>query len=239
MESFVRRAISSVEEFHRVFGHPINVGFPEGVVDRKLLTQRVALINEESRELSDALESRPMEIGLSTMDIQTPFDSQNPVTQAADGLGDLMYVIGGTFVAFGLTPPTTYSFPNTLTAGFPSINIDLATPKDVESYANDCLLTVLKLARVLFTRSGSSMENFYRIFDYIHSNNMSKLCSSVERAEVTIKNYCDQGISAGYRESLIPGKYTVYNLNTGKILKSIDWVEPDFSKILEASFNEI
>lgn len=76
-------------------------------------------------------------------------------------------------------------------------------------------------------------------FKIVHESNMSKLCSSEKEAIKTMEYY--KSISKGgkgyydspaYRESNTPGKWIVFNKNTSKILKNINYKPADFSSIL-------
>jgi predicted HAD superfamily Cof-like phosphohydrolase len=73
--------------------------------------------------------------------------------------------------------------------------------------------------------------NVDEVFDIIHKSNMSKLCSNEEEAKQTVKLYGEKEIKANYKKSdVIEGKWIVYNEDTGKILKSINYTKPDLSK---------
>lgn len=72
-------AIAAVEEFHKTFGLIIN---SEPTFNKSLSDFRVRLINEEKKELDDALE-------------------ENDPVETLDALCDLQYVLSGAIVALG------------------------------------------------------------------------------------------------------------------------------------------
>lgn len=74
-------ALSQVSEFHRLFRHP--VGEEPGLPDANRCQLRVNLLQEELRELQEALE-------------------QGNLVEAADALCDLQYVLSGAIHEFGL-----------------------------------------------------------------------------------------------------------------------------------------
>lgn len=75
-----------------------------------------------------------------------------------------------------------------------------------------------------------------KAFDIVHNSNMSKLCKTLDEAEKTVeyyKNNNDKYDSPTYRLSDDKKNYIVYNKNTRKILKSIEYNPADFTKIIE------
>lgn len=71
----------------------------------------------------------------------------------------------------------------------------------------------------------------------VHDSNMSKLCNNEAEAQQTVswyKNEYDEGRlnydTPSYRVDSSSGKYIVYNSNTGKILKNINYNAVNFSK---------
>lgn len=75
--------------------------------------------------------------------------------------------------------------------------------------------------------------------DIVNNSNMSKSCSSEEQAKETVEwyvkhpKYSKLYDSPAYRKSDNGDYWVVYNKSTGKILKSIDWIEADFKEILD------
>ena len=78
-------------------------------------------------------------------------------------------------------------------------------------------------------------------FDMVHSSNMSKSCNNEELAIKTVEDYqqkYDTGNSPydspAYRFDEESGLYIVYNKNTGKILKSIEYNAVNFDSIVDS-----
>ena len=76
-----------------------------------------------------------------------------------------------------------------------------------------------------------------KAFNLVHESNMSKLCSTEQEAKDTVKWYLDNKDTTGYdspdyRKSNDNTKWVVFNKNTGKILKSINYNPVEFSSIL-------
>ena len=78
-------------------------------------------------------------------------------------------------------------------------------------------------------------------FDMVHSSNMSKSCNNEELAIRTVEDYqkkYDAGNSPydspAYRFDEESGLYIVYNKNTGKILKSIEYNAVNFDSIVDS-----
>ena len=76
-----------------------------------------------------------------------------------------------------------------------------------------------------------------KAFDIVHRSNMSKLCVSEEEAKETVQWYEDNKETTGYDSPAYrkseDGKYwVVFNKNTGKILKSINYTPANFKTIL-------
>lgn len=74
-----------------------------------------------------------------------------------------------------------------------------------------------------------------RAFDIVHQSNMSKLCKTKQEAKKTVKwykeNMSHRYDSPGYRLAYDQTNWVVFNKSTGKPLKSINWVEPDFTSL--------
>lgn len=75
--------LSLVRDFHQAFGHPIKSNMAFGLADEKTNALRLSLIEEELRELKQAMD-------------------QNDIVEVADALGDLVYVIYGAALVWGI-----------------------------------------------------------------------------------------------------------------------------------------
>jgi len=75
-----------------------------------------------------------------------------------------------------------------------------------------------------------------KVFDIVHASNMSKLCVSEREAQETVEYYKTQpgfeNVTVQYRESCKKGFYVIYNVATGKILKSINFRLPNFEPLM-------
>ena len=85
---------------------------------------------------------------------------------------------------------------------------------------------------------GSSIgTNLDDAFDIVHNSNMSKLCKTEEEAKQTVEYYHDHKelgyLSPCYRKSTDGKYYVVYNKDTMKILKSINYTPANFSELLK------
>lgn len=77
----MNKYIKDVKEFHEKFGHPVSkeIGFP----DKKTQLLRVELLEEELKELRQAIEDENL-------------------VEVADAFGDIQYVLSGAILCFGL-----------------------------------------------------------------------------------------------------------------------------------------
>lgn len=78
--------------------------------------------------------------------------------------------------------------------------------------------------------------NLDAAFKIVHESNMTKVCRTEQEALDTIEHYKTlQGFettNVGYRPSASGPYYAMYNRDTGKILKSKYFSEPDFTQIM-------
>ena len=78
--------------------------------------------------------------------------------------------------------------------------------------------------------------NLDKAFDIVHKSNMSKLCNSEQEALDTVEFYKDNTSlgydSPAYRPTSDGKYYVVYNANTGKVLKSINYTPANFDSVL-------
>ena len=75
--------------------------------------------------------------------------------------------------------------------------------------------------------------NLDKSFKIVHESNMTKVCNNEQLAKNTVKWYLDNDDrykSPSYRKN--DYGYIVYNKDTGKILKSIQYVPADFEILL-------
>ena len=104
---------------------------------------------------------------------------------------------------------------------------------------NDYVEMVDALADILYVVYGAGCRigmNMDKVFDLVHENNMSKLCSTEKEAKETVEYYLDNKGKLGYDTPsyrLAPDNvhWVVFNESTKKILKSINWKPVDLSEI--------
>ena len=74
-----------------------------------------------------------------------------------------------------------------------------------------------------------------KVFNEVHNSNMSKICTTedeaIESVEWYKKNKKDIYPDPAYRLSSTKQGYVVYNKTSGKVLKNINWKEPDLKDI--------
>lgn len=85
-------ALKAVAEFHVAGGAPVRwAGNEDGPYEQEVRL-RLDLINEEVKELTDAVEAA----------YTGTYEGENPLYDVADALGDIIYVALGTFLSFGI-----------------------------------------------------------------------------------------------------------------------------------------
>ena len=70
-------------------------------------------------------------------------------------------------------------------------------------------------------------------FDIVHNSNMSKICSTEDEAKQTVEWYLkneQRYKTPNYRQSDFG--YTIFNQDSGKILKSINYKKASFTELL-------
>jgi NTP pyrophosphatase (non-canonical NTP hydrolase) len=101
---------------------------------------------------------------------------------------------------------------------------------------NDFIEMTDALADMLYVIYGAGHAlgiDLDKVFAEVHASNMSKLCQTEEEAQLTVENYKKTNTvykNPQYRQS---GNYwTVYDADTSKILKSINFKLPDIKSVL-------
>lgn len=214
-----------VKEFHVQFGHPhpersIYLSPNLANIIHPLMKLRLSLIEEEFNEFLEGYnkESKKMMI---------------------DGLGDLLYVVEGTMVALGiedlLNLVKSISEQYTIDALVTELKNNIMDLKKNYFEMNEITMssTLEFIIYTIFELSLLIGFDLEKAFDIIHQNNMSKLCKTEDEAIKTVDSYRKNPLFSSqiidYRQSNDKKYFVVYNKTTGKILKSINWVEPDLS----------
>lgn len=110
----------------------------------------------------------------------------------------------------------------------------LESEKDNGNFDNviNILVTLLHDTYKLGIFLGINLDNSFKI---VHSSNMSKLCRSEQEAIETVewyKNNDKRYKSPSYRKSENEKYWVVFNKDTGKILKSINYTPANFSSMI-------
>lgn len=95
----------------------------------------------------------------------------------------------------------------------------------------DGLCDLLYVTMGAFTAYGFKPELVEELFDEVQASNMSKVCQSMDEAIATMDKYYESGITT--HPIKVGELYTVVRTIDGKVLKSINWKEPDLKSILE------
>ena len=103
--------------------------------------------------------------------------------------------------------------------------------------ANDIVGVTDALLDIEYFNSGTVFgvgvcKEFIEGFKIVQACNMAKLCSSLDELNETIVKYENAGFTTKYAE-VLPGKYAVYNAETGKVMKSISYVAPNLAQLFK------
>ena len=233
-----------VREFQGAFGLDIrDVPYTTVYTDApRLVRLRNALIREEFEELKQAIREENRK-------------------EMMDALMDILYVVYGTFVSYGVKPrwvsqedyeraiqtyhdkfdeedrvilrtdndtvATKVAKMEVSVSGIEQSDLRLDT---VQVYLNRILELCYILCRPQFF---GRVVNADECFDLVHRSNMSKLCASEEVAKRTVEWYLERpelGYDRpAYRFNESVGLWVVYNVSTGKVLKSVEYHPVEFA----------
>lgn len=97
----------------------------------------------------------------------------------------------------------------------------------------DALADILYVVYGFFGAIGVDAD---KAFDIVHKSNMSKLCSSEDEAKKTVQSYLDDPqkryTTPTYRLSNDKKNFIVYNKETSKILKNVNYFPTEFSSVI-------
>jgi predicted HAD superfamily Cof-like phosphohydrolase len=214
-----------VAEFHKVFQHPIRTN-PDNTVfsDLKLVDLRIKLIKEEFNEFCDAV-------------------SKSDIVEVCDALADMMYVIYGAGLVFGINLDAIFGDcfkvviekkkydPKLFEVKSVEINDIIKSIKNAFNNLCDAVsissMTEVGGALALLLKIIYDAGNFFGIdldeaFDIVHSSNMTKACINETDAKETVEDIKQKGVYKDPKYKLSDnGKYwIVYDASNGKILKS-------------------
>jgi predicted HAD superfamily Cof-like phosphohydrolase len=231
----MQRDYDKVYQFHKTFGIIIShTPCVDVLHDDRRVSLRLRLINEEYEEFCHALH-------------------EHNLVEMIDALADLLYVIYGTCISFGLQIEQQYPQVKNLE----SIN------RNDHFFTNNCLqfvsqmkaeITTLQNAMLSFSFS-ETCDTLKRMlwmtyhcgysimhvdlsvaFDIVHQSNMSKLCltknEAIETVDWYISHEAQRYKEPSYRKSDDGLTWVVYDKSTGKVLKNIHYTPPKLSHLL-------
>lgn len=139
-----------------------------------------------------------------------------------DAIGDLF------FVAVQLE--CMYRKPNYESIVFNSSNIYPGIellPSQEDNYFSGAV-------EVLYNLSKQLNVDLHDLVQEIYNSNMSKLCKDEQTAQETVEEYKKKGVETYYKACTTDSsKYIVYRREDNKVLKSVDFVEPNIQKLLK------
>lgn len=235
-----------VGEFHDVFGHPMLKAPYLDCFEKehRMVPFRISLLKEECDEFKNAL-------------YNTAFDDEKKLVEMADALCDLAYFLFGTGHCLGINIDDLLKEMNLSLAtpgrlhGSGVVNLNVLKTKHhiiesglmrIDQYilwfsaAAGCQdfdgmgKNLGLLAYVTYELGHSLNFNMDQMFREVHRSNMSKVCQTLEDAEVSVEFYNTEG---RYKSPAIRVKgkyYVVYDSATTKILKNHKWNMPDLKQ---------
>jgi hypothetical protein len=240
-------------EFNETFDFPVYPLESQPLVNELKVSQyRFDLIHEEGVE----------EFGIAL--------HNNDYVEMLDAVADHLYVLYGACHTFNMDPDfyirTTYSkLPLNSQDNPTKLIFELFNPKSTiqelhrlnvfyEQMLHQYMIVeknIMKTHIVLMNMIINTYKigfhltpNIDNAFLNVHQSNMSKLCTSIEEAEATVKSY-EEKYKAGsspydtpYYYELKPNLYVVKNKSTGKALKSINYTAASPYKFLFDEFKK-
>lgn len=90
-----------------------------------------------------------------------------------------------------------------------------------------------RVVEILNNLSKQLNVDLHDLVQEIYNSNMSKLCKDEQTAQETVENYKKKGVETYYKVCTTDSsKYIIYRNEDNKVLKSVDFVEPDIQKLL-------
>lgn len=228
-----------VYEFHEAFGLTIHKINDVNIFnDTKMVSLRIKLIEEEFNEFCMAFET-------------------NNLIEIIDAMADILYVVYGACISFGITLPT-----------FPQKLKQLNTPTHMEQFKNNkfyceqyinsmkIFINDLKISlnrhncrdihTSLYCMVNSTLSlsmtslciDIIQAFDIVHKSNMTKLCSSNAEAIESVTWYKINEIhrytTPSFRKSDNNKYWVIYDKTTGKILKNVHYTLPNLLTLIKS-----
>jgi predicted HAD superfamily Cof-like phosphohydrolase len=188
---------------------------------------------------------------------------ENNYTEMLDAVCDNLYVLYGACYTFGINPDhyikvkyhKEFNFEENITKLIKR-NCDMNITIE-ELFESNCALESMLRHSMLLNKNIFEVypilmcliintynigfrltENLDGAFRNVHESNMSKLCTSIEEAEKTVKEY-ERKFNTGespydspYYYELKPNLYVIKNKSTGKALKSINYTPANLKPFL-------
>ena len=247
-------AFDCVREFHNVMDHPCNNEFQHDVflVNQRLADLRRDLVCEELSELLEAIHDKDfVEIADALADIRYV------VVGAFLAFG--IHVSDEMEEMENILPPHKggmyhYKF---YIDNAENKNMDLKNVSDIEPFFDkwderfstyhqmvrdsfylqkfEIITQVLLALCVDMKEFAWDLEiDLDAVFNEVHRSNMTKVCANEEEAAESVKQLKESGKcnTAGYKKSKCNKFFLIYNEETGKALKSINFELPKIAEIL-------
>lgn len=245
LESSYKNQYDCVGLFHEVYGHPHETTPQVNIFETnmKLVQFRISLINEEIKEFIDAIQ-------------------KHDLIEAIDAVCDTLYVVNGAYHAIG----ASYQTNSNLYKFTPVENEFYSSVLELEDYKlqNSCVLLQSFVDSLRTTSSNNDFDGFVQVlyniqnecysiadvlkfnvdscFNEVQSSNMSKVCTSEMEALSSVEWYLQNEKrykDPSYRLSNTNGYWVIYDKETSKILKSINFRLPNLKLMLfNGSTNE-
>lgn len=91
-----------------------------------------------------------------------------------------------------------------------------------------------RMIEILNILSKQLNVDLHDLVQEIYNSNMSKLCKDEQTAQETVEEYKKKGVETYYKACPTDSsKYIVYRSEDNKVLKSVDFVEPNIQKLLK------
>lgn len=236
-----------VKEFHQVFGHPV-----ENVLQKQIFTDnpekvkfRLSLISEEINEFLEACEKK---------DIVEAVDALADTMYVVYGT---FLVLGQNYNNYDCAQYSVYSFRSKNDPYNIFKNEDKLAKLDIETQTLDSnyknlekacenkdMTNTLKYLDLIiascYVLSSIFDVNIDNCFEEVHRSNMTKLCKSVDEANNTVfwykkNNNIYKNVDHRKVDGKVNGKeyWVVYDVDTTKILKSINFELPNLKQFIK------
>jgi len=204
----MQKQFEQVREFQKTFNLPAAPVSMIPDVDRCGL--RISLIEEEFDEVCEAIAMG---------------DRKN----IAKELADLLYVVLGTMIDFGMNATREDYIPMPGTAQIKYVEMNIGRLQDgiKENSLRDVFVALGDLAKYVFdfVEHYDFIDQFDEIFDETHKSNMSKACRSHDEAIETLEHWETNEEKGKPLCEIIQYSdfYLVKRLSDGKLMKSINY----------------